>query len=45
MPETEVVLFAEADGSSPLIDWLDRLPSKVQNIHTRSKKVAKKEIE
>ena len=29
MPETEVVLFAEADGSCPLIDWLDKLPPKV----------------
>jgi phage-related protein len=31
MPETEVVLFAEADGSCPLIDWLDGLPTKVQD--------------
>lgn len=30
MPETEVVLFDEGDGSCPLIDWLDKLPPKVQ---------------
>ena len=31
MPETEVVLFAEDDGSSPLVAWLDDLPPKVQD--------------
>lgn len=31
MPETKVVLFAEADGSCPLIEWLDVLPPKVQD--------------
>ena len=30
MPKTEVVLFAEEDGSCPLIDWLDRLPLKAR---------------
>ena len=31
MPETEVVLFAEANGTCSLINWLDSLPSKVQD--------------
>ena len=31
MPETEVVLFAEADGMCPLLNWLDRLPPRVQD--------------
>ncbi len=31
MPETEVILFAEADGTCPLLQWLDRLPYKVQD--------------
>ena len=31
MPETEVILFAEADGSCPFIDWLDGLVPKVQD--------------
>jgi phage-related protein len=31
MPETEVLLFAEEDGSAPLLDWLDGLPAKVQD--------------
>lgn len=31
MPETEVLLFAESDGSSPLIEWLDNLPARVQD--------------
>lgn len=31
MPETDVVLFAKANGFCPLIDWLDTLPSKVQD--------------
>ncbi|MGA2939919.1 MAG: hypothetical protein ABSF52_22880 [Syntrophobacteraceae bacterium] len=24
MPETEVLFFAENDGSSPILEWLDR---------------------
>jgi len=31
MPEMEVVLFAEANDISPIINWLDSLPSKVQD--------------
>ena len=31
MPKTDVVIFAEEDGSSPLIDWLDSLSPKVQD--------------
>ena len=31
MPETEVLIFAEDDGSAPLYKWLDALPSKVQD--------------
>jgi phage-related protein len=31
MPETEVLIFAEDDGSAPLLAWLDGLPSKVQD--------------
>ena len=31
MPETVVLLFAEAEGICPLIKWLDKLPSKVQD--------------
>ena len=31
MPETEVVLFAEAAGTCPLLNWLDRLPPRVQD--------------
>lgn len=31
MPPTEVVIFAEDDGSSPLLSWLDQQPSKVQD--------------
>lgn len=30
MPRTEVVLFAEDDGTAPVLDWLDSLPEKVQ---------------
>jgi phage-related protein len=30
MPKTEVVFFAETDGTCPLIQWLDGLPLKVQ---------------
>jgi len=31
MPETTVVLYAEDDGSAPLLNWLDRQQSKVQD--------------
>jgi len=31
MPETEVVFFAEAYGSAPLLEWLDQQPAKVQD--------------
>lgn len=31
MPETTVVFFAEADGTAPLLQWLDRLPVKVRD--------------
>ena len=31
MPPTEVVFFAEADGSAPVLEWLDELPAKVQD--------------
>jgi phage-related protein len=31
MPRTEVVHFAEDDGSPPVLDWLAGLPSKVQD--------------
>ncbi len=31
MPETEVVLFLDNDGTVPLIKWLDGLPPKVQD--------------
>jgi phage-related protein len=31
MPETEVLLFAEDDGTCPLLSWLDGMPSKVQD--------------
>jgi phage-related protein len=30
MPRTPVVLFRDDDGSVPLLEWLDELPSKVQ---------------
>ena len=30
MPETEVMIFAEDDGSAPLLTWLDALPPKVR---------------
>ena len=30
MPRTEVILFAEDDGSCPLIEWIDNLPMKAQ---------------
>lgn len=31
MPATEVIIYASDDGSAPLLDWLDGLPSKVQD--------------
>ncbi len=31
MPETEVLLFTEEDGSCPFIEWLDGQPPKVQD--------------
>jgi hypothetical protein len=31
MPAIGVVIFAEEDGSAPLLDWLDRLPPKAQD--------------
>jgi hypothetical protein len=31
VPQTEVVLFAEDDGSVPLLEWLDGQPAKVQD--------------
>jgi phage-related protein len=30
VPQTEVVLFSEDDGSAPLLEWLDAQPAKVQ---------------
>ena len=31
MPETTVVIFAEEDGSCPLMEWMDTLPPKAQD--------------
>ncbi len=31
MPEAEVLIFAEHDGSAPLLGWLDELSPKVQD--------------
>lgn len=31
MPETEIVLFSEDDGSVPVLAWLDQLPPKAQD--------------
>src|SRR4030066_547307 len=31
MPRTEVVLYAEDDGTSPLLEWMDDLPQKAQD--------------
>jgi phage-related protein len=31
MPETTVVIFADDDGSAPLLDWLDQQIPKVQD--------------
>ena len=31
MPKTDVVLFAEDNGAVPLLEWLDRQPTKAQD--------------
>jgi hypothetical protein len=31
MPKTETVLFADGDGTAPLLEWLDRQDHKVQD--------------
>ena len=31
MPATEVIMFQKSDGTVPLIEWLDKLPEKVQD--------------
>ena len=31
MPLTKVVIYQEENGRAPLIEWLDRLPTKVQD--------------
>jgi phage-related protein len=31
LPRTEVVFYAETDETCPLLDWLDRLPQKIQD--------------
>jgi phage-related protein len=31
MPETEVLIFADNDGSSPLLAWMDDLTAKVRD--------------
>ena len=31
MPKTEVLLYAEGDGTCPLLDWMDGLPQKAQD--------------
>ena len=31
MPETEVILFSEDDGSVPVLAWLDQLPPQAQD--------------
>ncbi len=30
MPKTQVVLYQKANGSVPLLDWLDKLPKRAQ---------------
>ena len=30
MPQTKVIFYKELDGSVPLLEWLDELPTKVQ---------------
>ncbi len=31
MPQTEVVIYTEEDGTAPLVGWLDSLPKKAQD--------------
>ena len=31
MPRTRLVLFREADGTAPLLEWLDELPAKARD--------------
>jgi hypothetical protein len=31
VPKTKVVLYREADGSCPFVEWFDELPAKVQD--------------
>jgi hypothetical protein len=31
MPRTRVVIYQEAEGSAPLLEWLDELPEKAQD--------------
>ncbi len=31
MPKTRIVIYSENDGAAPLIEWLDSLPTKVQD--------------
>ncbi len=31
MPRTKVILYQEANGTVPLLDWLDRLPDKAKD--------------
>ncbi len=31
MPKTEVLIYSKSDGTCPLIEWLDGLPSKAQD--------------
>jgi hypothetical protein len=31
VPQTEVIMFQEGNGTVPLIEWLDKLPGKVQD--------------
>jgi phage-related protein len=31
MPQTDVLIFAEDDGTAPLLAWLDALPAKAQD--------------
>ena len=31
MPETKVLIYREADGTVPLLDWLDAIPQKAQD--------------
>lgn len=31
MPRTDIKIYQEADGSVPLLEWLDNVPEKVQD--------------